>query len=59
MDNPIITQDRQMTTIWDQWLIVQDKAILEIKAWIKKVADSEKNKVEKEDKACKKTQSKN
>lgn len=59
MDDPIIAQDAQMTALRDQWLTARGKATPETKARIKKAADAEKKKAEKEDKACKKTRSKN
>lgn len=59
MDNSIVAQNAQMTALWNQWLIIQGKATPENKTQIKKATDVEKKKAEKEDKACKKTRSKN
>lgn len=54
-----VSQNAQMTTLWDQWLIAQSKTTLKTKAQIKKAVDTEKKKAEKEVKACEKAQNKN
>ena len=59
MDDPIVAQNAQMTALRDQWLIARGKATPETKARMKKAADVEKKKAEKEDKAREKTRSKN
>lgn len=51
MDNLSIAKNAQIIIFYNEWITNQDKATLETKAYIKKVANIKKKLLKKQDKA--------